>query len=51
MEGARERHPGGLKHDCDGESTRRVNPDLGLKTEDKAGTDMWAESADMQIEL
>lgn len=51
MEGARERQPGSLKYDRVGESTGRVNPDLGLKMEDKAGTVMWAESADMKIEL
>lgn len=49
-EATRKRHPGGLKHDHDGESTCRMTPNLGLKTKVKAGTDMWAESADMQTE-
>lgn len=43
-EATRRRHPGGLKHDCDGESTGKVNPDLGLKMEAKARTDMWTVS-------
>lgn len=50
MQGAWGRHTGGLKHGCDGESTGRVNPDLGPKIEAKAGTAMWAQSADMQTE-
>lgn len=45
------RQPGGLKHECDRESTDRVNPDLELKMECKAGTHMWAESADRQTRM
>lgn len=41
-EATRERHLGGLKHDCVGESTSRLNLDLGLKMEAKAGADTWA---------